>query len=70
MRISWDLPIIGLAWLLGTGFFLGLMQRILFGPRCAEIRYRDLSHGERTLLVGVLLLLLVMGVAPLGAFGQ
>jgi NADH-quinone oxidoreductase subunit L len=68
MRISWDLPIIGLAWLLGTGFLLGLMQRILFGPRCAQIHYRDLSYGERMLLGSVLLLLLVMGVAPLGAF--
>ncbi len=62
--VSWDLALIALTWLLGGWLLLDLMQRILFGPHRRDVPYKDLSRSEGVLLAGVLLLLLVMGVAP------
>jgi NADH-quinone oxidoreductase subunit L len=62
--VSWDLALIALTGIFTTGFFLNLMQKILFGPDPENLPRRDLSRGEAALLVGVVWLLLLIGVVP------
>jgi NADH-quinone oxidoreductase subunit L len=69
LPMSWDLAVVLLAWLLGSWFFLNLLQRLLFGPRRGDILSTDLRRGEVASLVFILLILLAVGIAPYGFIG-
>jgi NADH-quinone oxidoreductase subunit M len=63
---SLGLAIVLLAWFMASWYLFKLMQRLLFGPDRAELRYDDLSRAEAAPLVLVLALLLAVGLLPGG----
>ncbi len=62
--VSWDLAVIVLAWLGASWLFVHFMQRLLFGPPRADIRYTDLRGGEAAPLAIALVILLAIGLVP------
>ncbi len=66
--ISWDLPVILLAWIAASWYLFRLMQRLLFGPHRSDILYEDLRLTEVTSLLIVLLILVALGIIPYGFF--
>jgi NADH-quinone oxidoreductase subunit M len=61
---SVGLAIVALAWFMASWYLFKLMQRLLFGPPRADLRYHDLSRAEAAPLVLVLALLLAVGMLP------
>jgi NADH-quinone oxidoreductase subunit L len=61
---SVGLAIVALAWFMASWYLFKLMQRLLFGPHRADLRYDDLSRAEAAPLVLVLALLLAVGMLP------
>ncbi len=43
---SWSLTIIALTWFLASWYLFRMMQRLLFGPHRADLRYEDLRANE------------------------
>jgi NADH-quinone oxidoreductase subunit L len=66
--ISWDLPVVFLAWFAASWYLFRLMQRLLFGPHRSDILYEDLRLAEVAPLLIVLLILLALGIIPYGFF--
>ena len=64
IAISWALSIILLTWFLASWYLFRMMQRLLFGPYRANIRYEDLRTSEVSLFAVVLVLLAVLGLTP------
>ncbi len=52
------------AWLAASCYIMSAVQRLLFGTRRADLRYRDLVHGESAALLITILALTVLGLAP------
>lgn len=61
---SVGLAIVALAWFMASWYLFKLMERLLFGPHRADLRYDDLSRAEAAPLVLVLALLLAVGLLP------
>jgi NADH-quinone oxidoreductase subunit L len=61
---SVGLTIVLFAWFAASWYLYRLMQRLLFGPHRADLRYEDLRPAEIVPLVIILLLLLALGVSP------
>jgi NADH-quinone oxidoreductase subunit M len=53
------------AWLLGSWYWLSLLQRMLFGEPRWDVPYEDVRGAEMAALVVVIVSLLVIGLAPL-----
>jgi NADH-quinone oxidoreductase subunit L len=62
---SWSLAIIVLTWFLASWYLFRMMQRLLFGPHRADLRYEDLRANEVAYFAALIALLLVLGAAPL-----
>jgi NADH-quinone oxidoreductase subunit M len=60
------LLVIACGWLPASWYFLGMSQRLIFGPHRSHPLARDLSVGEAVPLLGILLLLVVLGLLPGG----
>jgi NADH-quinone oxidoreductase subunit M len=60
------LLVIACGWLPASWYFLGMSQRLIFGPHRSHPLARDLSAGEAVPLLGILLLLVVLGLLPSG----
>ncbi|MBH0178186.1 MAG: hypothetical protein HP491_10045 [Nitrospira sp.] len=52
------------AWLAASWYIMSAVQRLLFGARRTDLRYRDLMHGESAALLMTILALTVLGLAP------
>ena len=63
--ISWSLAMIVLTWFLASWYLFRMMQRLLFGPHRADLRYEDLRANEVVYFAVLIALLLVLGAAPL-----
>jgi len=63
-EISWSLAIIALTWFLASWYFFRMMQRLLFGPHRADVRYEDLRADEVAYFAVLIALLLALGAAP------
>ncbi len=63
-EISWALAIAALTWFFASWYFFRMMQRLLFGPRRAGLRYADLRAGEVACFAVLIALLLALGAAP------
>jgi NADH-quinone oxidoreductase subunit L len=61
---SWSLTIIALTWFLASWYLFRMMQRLLFGPHRADLRYEDLRANEVVYFAVLIVLLLVLGAAP------
>ena len=64
--MSGGLVVVLLTWFGASWYLFKLMQRLLFGPHRADLRYRDLQPGEMAAFAVILFLLLLLSVAPLG----
>ena len=62
--MSGGLVIVLLTWLGASRYLFKLMQRLLFGPHRADLRYDDLRPPEIAAFALVLLLLVLLSVAP------
>ena len=65
MAMSWGLGVILITWFLASWYFFRMMQRLLFGPHRADIRYEDLRTSEVASFAVLLVILAVLGTAPL-----
>jgi NADH-quinone oxidoreductase subunit M len=65
MAMSWGLGVILITWFLASWYFFRMMQRLLFGPHRADIRYEDLRTSEVASFAVLLMILAVLGTAPL-----
>jgi len=54
-----------LTWFLASWYLFRMMQRLLFGPHRADLRYEDLRANEVVYFAVLIALLLVLGAAPL-----
>jgi formate hydrogenlyase subunit 3/multisubunit Na+/H+ antiporter MnhD subunit len=61
---SWSLTIIALTWFLASWYLFRMMQRLLFGPHRADLRYEDLRANEVVYFAVLIVLLLLLGAAP------
>jgi NADH-quinone oxidoreductase subunit M len=52
------------AWLAASWYIMSAVQRLLFGTKRANLRYRDLVRGESAALLITILALTVLGLAP------
>jgi NADH:ubiquinone oxidoreductase subunit 5 (subunit L)/multisubunit Na+/H+ antiporter MnhA subunit len=64
IAISWGLLVILLTWFLASWYLFRMMQRLLFGPDRADIRYEDLRTGEVACFGLLLVVLAVLGATP------
>jgi NADH-quinone oxidoreductase subunit L len=62
--ISWELIVILIAWFLASWYLFRMMQRLLFGPHRADLRYEDLRTGELASFAFLLLILAFLGAIP------
>jgi len=62
--ISWSLAIIALTWFFASWYFFRMMQRLLFGPHRADVRYEDLRANEVAYFAVLIALLLALGAVP------
>jgi NADH-quinone oxidoreductase subunit L len=61
---SGGLIIILLCWFLASWYLFRMMQRLLFGPHRADIRYEDLHSRELACFAFLLLVLALLGATP------
>lgn len=66
----WGFTVISFAWFLTSWYLFRMMQRILFGPRRADLRADDLHGGEFAMFALLLLILAGLGAAPWLAGGE
>jgi NADH-quinone oxidoreductase subunit M len=64
VAMSWGLVIILTTWFLASWYLFRMMQRLLFGPYRADIRYEDLRASEVVSFAVLLVILAVLGTAP------
>jgi NADH-quinone oxidoreductase subunit L len=64
--LSKDLAILLVVWFTASWYLFRMMQRLLFGSHRAGVVYEDLKAKEVTSFVIVLVMLLLLGAAPLG----
>jgi NADH-quinone oxidoreductase subunit M len=62
--ISVGLAIVLLTWFGASWYLFKLMQRLLFGPHRADLRYDDLRPAEMAPFAVILMLLVLLSVAP------
>jgi NADH-quinone oxidoreductase subunit L len=65
---SSHLMVILAAWFLASWYLFRMMQRLLFGPHRADIRYEDLRTGELAGFAVLLMFLVLLSAAPAEMF--
>lgn len=68
LPLSGALAVIVLVWLTASWYYLGLLQRLLFGRHRPDLRYEDLGRTEFAALLALMLILLALGLAPARVF--
>lgn len=68
LPLSGALAVIVLVWLTASWYFLGLLQRLLFGRHRPDLRYEDLGRTEFAALLALVLILFALGLAPARVF--
>jgi NADH-quinone oxidoreductase subunit L len=64
IAISWGLSVLLLTWFLSSWYLFRMMQRLLFGPHRADLRFEDLRASEVAPLAVLMALLAVLGLTP------
>jgi NADH-quinone oxidoreductase subunit M len=57
--------IMSLAWLAASWYLMSAVQRLLFGIRRGDLRYRDVVQQEWAALTITIVILTVLGLAPI-----
>jgi NADH:ubiquinone oxidoreductase subunit 5 (subunit L)/multisubunit Na+/H+ antiporter MnhA subunit len=68
ITVSWELMLILFTWFLASWYLFRMMQRLLFGPHRADIRYEDLHTSEVAVFALLLLILIALGTMPIKWF--
>lgn len=65
---SWALLIVVVVWLTSAWYFIGMMQRLLYGQQRSDLSYEDLRDSEFASLLILVVVLIALGTVPSQVF--